>query len=92
MREDPISIDNSVITVIVNDIPIQVPKDPINLRAFFGDDALLLHSSGHSVLVNDWGFTIEGLEDGATYFLVISFAIYSFRLYIYRISLSSINS
>nr|AGL53586.1 WUSCHEL homeobox protein WOX8C [Picea abies] len=56
------------IIVTINDIPMEVPKGPVNFRAFFGDDALLLHSSGQSVLVNEWGFTFEGLEHGATYF------------------------
>ena len=83
MREDSINIDNSVIIVIVNDIPMQVPKEPINLGTFFGDDALLLDSSGHMVQVNEWGFTMEGLEHGATYFLVLYLHIPISHVYIY---------
>jgi hypothetical protein len=68
MWEDSISNADPLISVIINDIPMEVPKGPINFRALFGDDALLLHSSGQLVLVNEWGFTLEGLEHGATYF------------------------
>nr|AGL53587.1 WUSCHEL homeobox protein WOX8D [Picea abies] len=69
MWEDSISNADPIVTVFINDIPTEVPNGPINFRAFFGDDALLLHSSGQLVLVNEWGFTSEGLEHGATYFL-----------------------
>jgi len=83
MLEDSITNTDPLITVFINDIPMKLPREPINFRAFFGDDALLLHSSGHSVAVNEWGFTLEGLENGATYFLVC---------YTYSFSLTSFNS
>ena len=62
---------------------MQVPKEPINLGTLFEDDALLLNSSSHMVQVNEWGFTMEGLEHGATYFLVLYLHILIPSVYIY---------
>lgn len=61
---------NGTITAFINDMPIDFPMGPLNFKAFFGDDVLLFDSSGQPVQVNEWGFTLQGLEHGALYFLV----------------------
>nr|ANC94878.1 WUSCHEL homeobox protein [Pinus pinaster] len=58
------------ITILVNNREIEVPAGPINVRAVFGGNKVLVHSSGQPVLVNECGFTLQGLQHGAMYYLV----------------------
>nr|ADF42580.1 putative wuschel homeobox protein WOX8/9 [Picea abies] len=58
------------ITVLINDIAVEVPVGPINVRAVFGENAVLLHSTGQPVLLNEWGFTLESLQHGAMYYVI----------------------
>lgn len=54
-------------TVFINDVAFEVAAGPFNVREAFGDDAVLIHSSGQPVLTNEWGVT---LQHGAFYYLV----------------------
>lgn len=56
--------------VFINDVAYEVMAGPLNLREVFGPDAVLLHSSGHPVLTDDWGLTLQPLQHGASYYLV----------------------
>lgn len=60
-------------TVFINDVAFEVGAGPFNVREAFGDDAVLIHSSGHPVLTNEWGLTLHSLHHGAFYYLVINF-------------------
>ncbi|GER41627.1 WUSCHEL-related homeobox [Striga asiatica] len=57
-------------TVFINDVCFEVGSGPFNVRESFGDDAVLIHSSGQPVLTNDWGITIYPLQHGAFYYLL----------------------
>ena len=57
-------------TVFINDVAFEVNVGPFNVREAFGDDFILIHSSGHPVLTNDWGVTLQSLQHGASYYLV----------------------
>lgn len=57
-------------TVFINDVAFEVAAGPINVREAFGEDAVLLHSSGQPVLTNEWGVTLHALQHGAFYYLV----------------------
>ncbi|KAK9152907.1 hypothetical protein Sjap_000387 [Stephania japonica] len=59
------------LTVFINDVAFEVSVGPFNMRQAFGDDALLIHSSGQPVLTNEWGVTLQSLQPGASYYLVI---------------------
>ncbi|KAK9131949.1 hypothetical protein Scep_011477 [Stephania cephalantha] len=59
------------LTVFINDVAFEVSVGPFNVREAFGDDALLIHSSGQPVLTNEWGVTLQSLQPGASYYLVI---------------------
>ncbi|KAL6206651.1 hypothetical protein ACLB2K_023899 [Fragaria x ananassa] len=56
--------------VFINDVAFEVAAGPFNVREAFGDDAVLIHSSGHPVLTNEWGVTLHSLHHGAFYYLV----------------------
>nr|WGM84175.1 WUSCHEL-related homeobox 11A [Dioscorea oppositifolia] len=58
------------ITVFINGMPSEVPRGPIDLRAMFGQDVMLVHSSGELVPVNDYGVVYQGLQMGESYYLV----------------------
>ena len=61
-------------TVFTNkDTIFKVDVRPFNIRASFGDGAVLLDSSGTPVLTDEWGVTLDSLHHGATYFLVCIF-------------------
>lgn len=57
-------------TVFINDVAFEVGVGPFNLREAFGDDFVLIHSSGQPVLTNEWGVTFHSLQRGASYYLV----------------------
>ncbi|KAK8949257.1 WUSCHEL-related homeobox 8 [Platanthera zijinensis] len=56
--------------VFINDVAYEVMAGPLNLRETFGPDAVLLHASGHPVLTDEWGLTLQPLQHGASYYLV----------------------
>ncbi|KAG6638731.1 WUSCHEL-related homeobox 8-like isoform X1 [Carya illinoinensis] len=57
-------------TVFINEVAFEVAMGPFNVREAFGDDAVLIHSSGQPVITNEWGVTLQSLLDGAFYYLV----------------------
>ncbi|KAL1834133.1 WUSCHEL-related homeobox 9 [Daucus carota subsp. sativus] len=57
-------------TVFINDVAIEVASGPFNVREAFGDDAVLIHSSGQPVVTNEWGVTLHSLQHGAFYYLL----------------------
>ncbi|XP_072975979.1 WUSCHEL-related homeobox 11-like [Typha angustifolia] len=58
------------ITVFINGVPSEVPRGPIDLRAMFGQDVMLVHSSGELLPVNEYGSLMQSLQMGESYFLV----------------------
>ncbi|XP_078431841.1 WUSCHEL-related homeobox 9-like [Wolffia australiana] len=57
-------------TVFINGVAFDVGTGLVNLREAFGENAVLLNSSGHPVLIDDWGVTLHPLQHGASYFLI----------------------
>ncbi|THU53680.1 hypothetical protein C4D60_Mb10t17010 [Musa balbisiana] len=57
------------ITVFINGIPSEVPRGPIDLRATFGQNVMLLHSSGELLPINEYGILLQSLQMGESYFL-----------------------
>ncbi|MBA0565575.1 hypothetical protein Golob_010442 [Gossypium lobatum] len=51
-------------TVFINDVAFEVTVGPFNVREAFGDDAILINSSGQPVLTNEWGLTLQSLQHG----------------------------
>ncbi|CAD6203470.1 unnamed protein product [Miscanthus lutarioriparius] len=60
----------ATITVFINGVPVEVPRGPIDLRAMFGQDVMLVHSTGALLPVNDYGILTQSLQMGESYFLV----------------------
>ncbi|KAL0442706.1 UNVERIFIED_CONTAM: WUSCHEL-related homeobox 9 [Sesamum latifolium] len=60
-------------TVFINDVCFEVGVGPFNVREAFGDDAVLIQSSGQPVLTNEWGVTLQPLQHGAFYYLLRPF-------------------
>ncbi|GAV76964.1 Homeobox domain-containing protein [Cephalotus follicularis] len=58
-------------TVFINDVAFEVSVGPFNVREAFGEDAVLIHSSGQPVFTNEWGVTLQPLQHGAIYYLVM---------------------
>ncbi|PNX77427.1 WUSCHEL-related homeobox 9-like protein, partial [Trifolium pratense] len=61
-------------TVSINNYIIDVDVGPFNIRQIFGDEAILVDSSGQLVLTDEWGVTLESLQHGGSYFLVCMFS------------------
>ncbi|XP_077234499.1 WUSCHEL related homeobox 11 [Tasmannia lanceolata] len=61
---------SGLITVFINGAPSEIPRGPIDIRAMFGQDMILMHSSGQPVVVNVHGISLQGLQLGENYFLV----------------------
>ncbi|KAJ0682257.1 putative transcription factor homeobox-WOX family [Helianthus annuus] len=59
--------------VFINDVPFEVAVGQFNVKEAFGGDAMLIDSSGQTVLTNEWGVTLQSLEHGSFYYLVRSF-------------------
>uniref|UniRef100_A0A7N0VKG6 Homeobox domain-containing protein n=1 Tax=Kalanchoe fedtschenkoi TaxID=63787 RepID=A0A7N0VKG6_KALFE len=58
------------VTVFINGVPTEVPRGPLDMKAMCGHDFLLVHSSGHPVPINEYGFSAHSLQHGESYFLV----------------------
>ncbi|KAE8668844.1 WUSCHEL-related homeobox 11 [Hibiscus syriacus] len=58
------------ITVFINGVPSEVPRGSLDIKAMFGQDVALVHSSGVPLPMNDFGFLLESLVPGESYFLV----------------------
>nr|CAD1823828.1 unnamed protein product [Ananas comosus var. bracteatus] len=56
-------------TVFINEVAFEVVASPLNLREAFGEHAILLHASGHPVLTDEFGVTLQPLQHGASYYL-----------------------
>lgn len=56
--------------MVINDVRFEVPSGPLNVKEAFGDDAVLIHSSGQPVVTDTWGVTLQPLQHGASYYLV----------------------
>ncbi|XVF42656.1 hypothetical protein PTKIN_Ptkin01aG0382200 [Pterospermum kingtungense] len=61
------------ITVFINGVPTEVPRGLLDMKSMFGEDAVLVHSSGLPVPMNEFGFLLKSLHHGESYFLVSSF-------------------
>lgn len=61
------------LTVFINGVATEIPRGPLDIKAMFGQDAILVHSSGEPVLVNENGISLQSLQMGENYFLVSFF-------------------
>lgn len=62
-------------TVFINDVCFEVAAGlPFNVREAFGNDAVLVESSGQAVPTDEWGVTQQPLQHGGFYYLLRSFA------------------
>ncbi|KAK7271118.1 hypothetical protein RJT34_26756 [Clitoria ternatea] len=61
---------SAFITVFINGVATEVPRGPIDIKTVFGEDVMLVHSSGVSVPTNEFGFLMQSLQHGESYFLV----------------------
>ncbi|KAL0346063.1 UNVERIFIED_CONTAM: WUSCHEL-related homeobox 11 [Sesamum radiatum] len=59
-----------VITVFINGVATEVGRGPVDMRAMCGGDFVLFHASGVPVEVNEYGFLMQSLQHGESYFLV----------------------
>jgi hypothetical protein len=58
--------------VLINGVATEVPRDTIDMKTMFGEDVMLIHSSGVSVPTNEFGFLMQNLQHGESYYLVIN--------------------
>ncbi|KAL5132808.1 WUSCHEL-related homeobox 11 [Glycine soja] len=76
------------ITVFINGIATELPKGPIDLKTVFGEDVMLVHSSGVPIPTNEFGFLMHNLQHGDSYFLVGIYSIIN-CFYIFQIMYQS---
>lgn len=62
-------------TVFINGVPTEVTNGAIDMKAMFGEDLVLLHSSGLPLPTDEFGFLIS-LQRGQSYFLVTKFSLF----------------
>ncbi|XP_022971585.1 WUSCHEL-related homeobox 11-like [Cucurbita maxima] len=65
-----LEFQSGYIIIFINGVPTEVPKGAVDMKAMFGDDTVLVHSSGLPVLTNEFGISLHSLQHGETYFLV----------------------
>lgn len=71
-----------LITVFINGVATEVPRGPLDIKSMFGQDLVLVHSSGVPLPTNDFGFLMQSLQHGESYFLVIIIFPFYFFLFI----------
>lgn len=62
---------SGLITVYINGVATEVARGAIDMKTVFGEDVMLIHSSGVSVPTNEFGILMQSLQHGESYFLVI---------------------
>ncbi|XP_042452961.1 WUSCHEL-related homeobox 11-like [Zingiber officinale] len=63
---------SGTITVFINGVLSEVPRGTFDMRSMFGYNWMLVHSSGEVVPLNEYGFLMQSLQMGESYFLVSS--------------------
>ncbi|XP_013630409.1 PREDICTED: WUSCHEL-related homeobox 11 isoform X3 [Brassica oleracea var. oleracea] len=58
------------LTVFINGVPTEVTSGGIDMKAMFGEDLVLVHSSGVPLPTDEFGFLMHSLQHGEAYFLV----------------------
>lgn len=58
------------LTVFINDMPFEVMAGLFNVKEAFGKDAVLINSLGQPILTDEFGVTLQPLQNGAVYYLV----------------------
>ncbi|KAL8467736.1 hypothetical protein ACS0TY_031108 [Phlomoides rotata] len=61
---------SDVITVFINGVATEVGRGAVDIKGMFGEEFTLFHSSGVAVQLNEYGFLVQGLQHGESYFLV----------------------
>ncbi|KAL2464473.1 WUSCHEL-related homeobox 11 [Forsythia ovata] len=61
---------SGLITVFINGVPTEIPRGAVDMKFMFGEEFVLFHSSGVPVQVNEYGFLVQSLQHGESYFLV----------------------
>ncbi|KAG0477525.1 hypothetical protein HPP92_014366 [Vanilla planifolia] len=64
------SYGSGSIGVFINGMACEVPSGPIDVRSSFGHDAVVVHSSGEVLQLNEYGILLQGLQMGESYYLV----------------------
>ncbi|KAF8052288.1 hypothetical protein N665_1576s0009 [Sinapis alba] len=59
-----------LMTVFINGVPTEVTEGAIDMKAMFGEDLVLMHSSGLPLPIDEFGFLMHSLQHGQSYFLV----------------------
>nr|GEV14895.1 hypothetical protein [Tanacetum cinerariifolium] len=67
---DSFFVASGIITVFINGVPTEVESGPLNIKAIFGEEMILVHSSGVLVSLDEYGVSLLGLQHGESYFLV----------------------
>ncbi|CAN6848268.1 unnamed protein product [Brassica oleracea] len=63
-----------LMTVFVNGVPMEVTEGAlIDMKAMFGEDLALMHSSGLPLPIDEFGLLMHSLHHGQSYFLVTQF-------------------
>ncbi|KAJ4870297.1 WUSCHEL-related homeobox 11 [Raphanus sativus] len=57
------------ITVFINGVPTEVTSGGIDMKATFGEELVLVHSSGVPLPTDEFGFLMHSLQHGEAYFL-----------------------
>ncbi|CAI9779619.1 unnamed protein product [Fraxinus pennsylvanica] len=61
---------SGLITVFINGVPTEIHRGAVDMKSIFGEEFVLFHSSGVPVQVNEYGFLVQSLQHGESYFLV----------------------
>ncbi|KAG6536543.1 hypothetical protein ZIOFF_001601 [Zingiber officinale] len=57
------------IPVFIDGVPSEVPRGPIDMKASFGDNVIIVHSSGQILPVDEQGILIQSLQMGYKIYL-----------------------
>ncbi|KAE9588740.1 putative transcription factor homeobox-WOX family [Lupinus albus] len=79
----PVAPNLSYQSVFINGIATEVPKEPIDINRIFGEDVMLVHSSGMLLPTNEFGFLMQNLHHGDSYFLVSSLQLSSNQFFLF---------
>ncbi|XP_021728368.1 WUSCHEL-related homeobox 11-like [Chenopodium quinoa] len=74
-----LEFQSGIITVFLNGVATQVPDGALDMKAMFGEEVILVHSSGVPVPFNEYGISLQSLQHGESYFLVCASSLLLLR-------------
>ncbi|GLJ37175.1 hypothetical protein SUGI_0754130 [Cryptomeria japonica] len=61
---------DGLLNVMIDGMKFKAPRGPINVKAAFGPNVIMMDSAYHTIPTDERGFSVHGLQEGGDYYLL----------------------